>query len=216
MSGFGYGCAITQPDGSLWMSPEFTPMSLIDKGAIPAKVGGFLQTRIPVNKSCLFFFKAEKKAGIMFTYSEVNGYYAITIKELSGSPGIITGYAFADMILPHSGYGIAMYNEYGEMVYHGEMMLLGVDFVPVTSHEFTKDVGYPCAVMATFVGNAVNVIREPTQYSPIGAGEILATTAVAYGNTVSTGRIKVGNYVGLGRTKKLIDHLPIINTTKYD
>ncbi|HAX1983271.1 TPA: hypothetical protein JW546_005086, partial [Escherichia coli] len=172
--------------------------------------------RIPVHKSCLFFFKAESKAGIMFTYTEVNGYYAITIKQLSGNPGIITGYAFANMVLPPSEFGIAMYNPDGEMIYHGEMLLLDVDFVSVPSYEFSTDVGYPCAVMATFVGNAVNVIREPTQYSPIGAGEILATTAVAYGNTVSTGRIKVGNYVGLGRTKKLIDHLPVINTTKYD
>ncbi|HGY9029599.1 TPA: hypothetical protein ACNTVQ_004779, partial [Escherichia coli] len=34
-----FGMSITQSDGSLWMSPEFTPQNLINKGTMSTSKG---------------------------------------------------------------------------------------------------------------------------------------------------------------------------------
>ncbi|MCN3320712.1 hypothetical protein MLU56_25090, partial [Escherichia coli] len=39
-----YGLSITKPDGSLWISPGFTPQCLINKGTIPATEKAFFKT----------------------------------------------------------------------------------------------------------------------------------------------------------------------------
>ncbi|EFC9800596.1 TPA: hypothetical protein HNC25_11875, partial [Escherichia coli] len=49
-----FGMSITQSDGSLWMSPEFTPQNLINKGTMSTSKGSVFQTSIPSNKSCFF------------------------------------------------------------------------------------------------------------------------------------------------------------------
>ncbi|HGU2248914.1 TPA: hypothetical protein ACM7I4_004576, partial [Escherichia coli] len=53
-----FGMSITQSDGSLWMSPEFTPQNLINKGTMSTSKGSVFQTSIPSNKSCFFFIKS--------------------------------------------------------------------------------------------------------------------------------------------------------------
>lgn len=38
-----FGMSITQSDGGLWMSPEFTPQNLINKGTMSASKGSVLK-----------------------------------------------------------------------------------------------------------------------------------------------------------------------------
>ncbi len=38
-----YGLSIMKPDGSVWISPGFTPQCLINKGTIPATEKSFLK-----------------------------------------------------------------------------------------------------------------------------------------------------------------------------
>ena len=71
-----FGMSITQSDGSLWMSPEFTPQNLINKGTMSTSKGSVFQTSIPSNKSCFFFIKSSNKANMMFIHEHSNGYNA--------------------------------------------------------------------------------------------------------------------------------------------
>ncbi len=69
----------------------------------------------------------------MYTHEQIDGYHALRLHVIvrGTNPGVTTVYAFANMVTPPSEYGIAMYNPDGEMIYHGEMMLLDAKLIPV-------------------------------------------------------------------------------------
>ncbi|EFX2773254.1 hypothetical protein EY237_22150, partial [Shigella sonnei] len=132
-----FGMSITQSNGNVWMSPEFTPQNLINRGTMSTSKGSVFKTSIPSNKSCFFFIKSSNKANMMFVHEFRDGYNVLRLNQVGGNPGTITVYAFSDMVLPHSGYGIAMYNSAGKMVYHGEMMPLDAEIITITNPQFT-------------------------------------------------------------------------------
>ncbi|MFK3627135.1 hypothetical protein, partial [Escherichia coli] len=148
-----YGLSIMKPDGSVWISPGFTPQCLINKGTIPATEKSFFKTSIPSGKSCFFFIRTEKKADVMYTHEQIDGYHALRLHVIvrGTNPGVTTVYAFANMVTPPSEYGIAMYNPDGEMIYHGEMMLLDANVIPVDIR-FEKYLEYPCAIIPDIGG----------------------------------------------------------------
>ncbi len=128
-----FGMSITQSDGSLWMSPEFTPQNLINKGTMSTSKGSVFQTSIPSNKSCFFFIKSSNKANMMFIHEHSNGYNALRLHQVNGSPGTITVYAFSDMVLPHSGYGIGFAPIFPDTCYHLTHYWLAAVDIPVAS-----------------------------------------------------------------------------------
>lgn len=203
-----FGMSITQSDGSLWMSPEFTPQNLINKGTMSTSKGSVFQTSIPSNKSCFFFIKSSNKANMMFIHEHSNGYNALRLHQVNGSPGTITVYAFSDMVLPHSGYGIAMYNSAGAMVYHGEMMPLDAKLITISDPQFTIDMGYPCAVMPAMVG--VYNYRRTDYDRPV-----YVTMTGATGNQVYNGQWYSGN-VTWDIKRIYTNKILVINTSKYD
>ncbi|HAX1981800.1 TPA: hypothetical protein JW546_003508 [Escherichia coli] len=202
-----FGMSITQPDGSLWMSPEFTPQNLINKGTMGKTKNSVFKTSIPQNKSCFFFIKSSNKANLMFVHEYRDGMNALRLHQVGGNPGTITVYAFSDMVLPHSGYGIAMYNPAGEMVYHGEMMPLDAELVTVNV-QFSKDMGYPCAIMPAMVG--VYNWRRTDYDRPV-----YVTMTGATGNQIYNGEW-YSSKVTWDVRKLYTNKVLVINTSKYD
>lgn len=203
-----YGMSIAQPNGNVWLSPEFTPQNLINKGTMGTSKGSVFTTSIPSNKSCFFFIKSSAKANMMFMHEQRNGYNALRLHQVNGSPGVITVYAFSDMVLPHSGYGVAFYNRSGQMVYHGEMMPLDAQLVNISDPQFTINMGYPCAIMPAMVG-VYNYRR--TKYDR----PTYVTMTGATGNEIYNGQWYSGNITR--DIKKIYSStVLVINTSKYD
>ena len=202
-----HGMSITQPDGSVWLSPEFTPANLINKGTLPATKGAIFRTSVPSYKSCFFFIKSDNRANMMFLHEQSGGVNVLKLHQVSGNPGTITVYAFSDMVLPHSGYGIAMYNEGGEMVFHGEMMPLDARLIAVDV-QFSVNVGYPCAIMPALVG--VYSHRRTAYDRPVRV-----TMTGATGHTIYNGEWYSGN-VTRDIRKSYTRHVLVIDTSGYD
>lgn len=203
-----YGLSIMRPDGSVWISPGFTPQCLINKGAISGTKKAFFKTSIPSGKSCFFFVRTENRSNVMYTHEHIDGYHALRLHTFNGgSPGTTTVYAFGNMVTQPSEYGIAMYNPSGEMIYHGEMMLLDAKLIPVDI-KFEKDLGYPCAIMPALVGY-YNWKRTPYDRP------IYTTSTGATGNKIYS----CEHYSG-GATwdirKPYIDKVLVINSSIYD
>lgn len=204
-----YGMSITMPNGNLWLSPNFTPANLINKGTMGNSKGSVFRTTIPSNKSCFFFIKSSGKANLMFTHEHDGGYNILKILQVSGSPGTITVYAFSDMVLPHSEYGIAFYNESGQMVYHGEMLPLDAELVSVPiERDYSRDMGYPCAVMPAIIG--AKSYRRTDYDRPV-----YVTMTGATGNQIYNGSWYSSN-VSWDLSRRYTPGALVINTSKYD
>lgn len=204
-----YGMSITMPNGNTWLSPNFTPANLINKGTMGSSRGSIYRTTIPSNKSCFFFIKSQNKANMMFTHEQDGGVNILRLLQVNGNPGAITVYAFSDMVLPHSGYGIAFYNEAGQMTYHGEMKPLDAELVPINiDFDFARDMGYPCAVMPAIVGAKS---RRRTDYDR----PVYVFMTGATGNQIYNGQWYSSN-ITWDLTKRYTPGALVINTTKYD
>ncbi|EKD2550307.1 hypothetical protein ORA01_003455 [Escherichia coli] len=203
-----FGLSIAKPDGSEWISPGFTPQCLINKGYIPATKKSVFQTVIPSGKSCFFFVKTQNKSNVMYTHEQINGCHALRLHTFNGnSPGTTTVYAFGNMVTPPSEYGIAMYNPGGEIIYHGEMMLLDAKLIPV-GIKFDIDLGYPCAIMPALVGY-YNWKRTPYDRP------IYTTSTGATGNKIYSCEHYSGNATR-DIYKPYIDKVLVINSSIYD
>ena len=106
----------------------------------------------------------------MYTHEQIDGYHALRLHQIvrGTNPGVTTVYAFANMVTQPSEYGIAMYNPSGEMIYHGEMMLLDAKLIPVDI-KFEKDLGYPCAIMPALV------VKWHTEFGHLNRGDMLTS-----------------------------------------
>jgi hypothetical protein len=62
-----YGMQILQSDGTLWLSPEVTPMNLIDKGVMAGINGEVFQTRIPSGVPAIFFVRMQNELYASFS-----------------------------------------------------------------------------------------------------------------------------------------------------
>lgn len=172
-----YGMRITKPDGSIWLSPDFTPVNLINRATIGSGVGTVYKTSIPVNRVCFFFVRMPSKTYVAFTQFNSGGYHAIRIDKSDGG-GNITVYAFSNMVTSPGSHGIAFYNANGEMIYHGKMKPLDAKQISVSGIAFDVDLGYPCAITPSLT--ALNSV--PNQ--GIGGHMIYESQSGAYGNRI--------------------------------
>lgn len=203
-----YGMSIKKPDGSLWLSPDFTPVNLIDKGKISAKTGTVFNTSIPISRPCFFFVRLTSKSYIAFTQFNNGGKHAIKI-EKSDNQGEVFVYAFSNMVTPPGSHGIAFYNANGEMVYHGKMKPLDAKLVSVSGITFDVNLGYPCAIMPSLT--ALNSVRNPS----LGGFMIFESQAAAYGNGVyslSRQVAQTSGPVGIYTASSVL----VINSSHYD
>lgn len=144
----------------------------------------------------------------MYTHEQVNGYHALRLHAFNGnSPGETTVYAFGNMVTPPSQYGIAMYNQDGGMIYHGEMMLLDARLIPVDI-KFSVNLEYPCAIMPSLVGY---YNHRRTDYDR----PIYTTATGATDNTIYSGEFYSGNATR-DMAEAYIDKVLVINSSVYD
>ncbi|HAI2393214.1 hypothetical protein ACAG16_35550, partial [Escherichia coli] len=95
----------------------------------------------------------------------------------------------------------------GEMIYHGEMMLLDAKLIPVDI-KFEKDLGYPCAIMPALVGY-YNWQRTPYDRP------IYTTSTGATGNKIYSCEHYSGRATWDIR-KPYIDKVLVINSSMYN
>lgn len=79
-----YGMQILRPDGNLWLSPEVTPMNLIDKGVMAGTKGEVFQTRIPSGIPAIFFVRMQNELYASFSQIDQNGYNSLRIDANAG------------------------------------------------------------------------------------------------------------------------------------
>ena len=153
-----YGMQITKPDGSIWLSPDFTPINLINRGDMGVYNGSVYTTSIPFDRVCFFFVRMGGRAYTAFSHINSSGYHALRI-DRTDNPGWIKVYAFSDMVTDPGSHGIAFYNSAGKMVYHGKMKPLEARQIPISGITFDINLGYTCAV--TPHQTAINSVPEP-------------------------------------------------------
>lgn len=204
-----YGAQIKRPDGSLWLSPDFTPVNLINRGNIGLAVGSIFQTSIPVSKACFFFVRMGNKSFNAFDQINVNGYHALKLTHTYDNPGYIVVYAFANMVTNPGTHGIAFYNERGEMVYHGGMKPLEAYQVPVGGVTFDNDVGYLAATTPTQTA----VFTVPN--ASVGGNDIFVAHGGAVGNRIYSTARQVARGPGTAGIQYSSSML-VINASKYD
>lgn len=153
-----YGMQITKPDGSIWLSPDFTPVNLINRGDMGVYNGSIYQTSIPFDRVCFFFVRMGSRAYTAFSHINNGGYHALRI-DRTDNPGWIRVYAFSDMVTSPGSHGIAFYNSDGQMTYHGKMKPLEAHQIPVSGITFDVYLGYTCAV--TPFQTAINSVPNP-------------------------------------------------------
>ncbi len=132
-----FGMEIRQADGTLWMSPDVTPLNLIKKisqtfTASYPFTATTIATGVPSGNACMVFCKSTSGGGVAYTMDISGGYWVITVRgcstENGGSGGSvpITFYVFANMVTTPSRYSLAYYDADGVMRWHAEMRPLEV------------------------------------------------------------------------------------------
>lgn len=153
-----FGFAIRNPSGRLWMSPEVSPMNLIERLTITAAHGATFTTSIPKDIPIMIFVSYAKKVNTyMFEQTEVSGFHAYKISggvfifypATSGIPeeykvgnhqtSLMTVYVFAAMAKKTTRYGLAIYNASGRLVYSAQMRPLQLCHYQ-TNHTKTIDI----------------------------------------------------------------------------
>lgn len=196
-------------DGSVWMSPDFTPLNLISKWQISGVAGAVFQSQIPAGNNFMFFVKFSSDGLATFSHIIQNGYHALRVDRVPVATGNITVYAFGDLCTNIPKYGIFMFNASGAMVYHAGMIPLELSQVGISISVPTVNVGYQCAVSPSFSG----VTSSP---DPQLGGYIIRTHYTgAFGQTITNRNYDFsrgsGPVVVAYQTTALF-----INTEKYD
>ncbi|UTJ46570.1 hypothetical protein NLZ15_17240 [Atlantibacter subterranea] len=117
-----YGLQIFRDDGSLWMSPDVTPINYI--GNLRYSGVGALVTSVPSSKALMVFIRNDAAAaGTRITLNNSGTTWVINIIQTESS-GLI--YLFSNMVTSTSGWGVAVYNSAGEMTWNTDMLPLQI------------------------------------------------------------------------------------------
>lgn len=203
-----YGMQILRPDGNLWLSPEVTPMNLIDKGVMAGINGEVFQTRIPSGIPAIFFVRMQNELYASFSQIDQNGYNSLRI-DVNAGVGSIHIYAFAAMVVAPPAFGIAMYDASGKMIYHGNMRPLECYQVASEGTNTRIDVGYLAAVCPVQM-SVYSVVN-----SSVGGWNIFVSSSSASGSIVSTPSRQVANTSGPAGFI-WSNSMLVINASKYD
>lgn len=180
-----YGLQILKSDGTVWISPDFTPLNLIAKATINAVSGATYQSPLPVGNEVLFFVKQSTEGVVKFNEINLNGFKSLQINA-SGISGSVTIYCFADMAVRKSDYGIFLFNAQGKLVYSSDMKPLEIKKVAISvSGEPRINIGKPVAVMPAWSG------RTSAPNSELGGFNIFDYFTGAFGNYITNLRIQV-------------------------
>ena len=152
-----YGMEIVDNSGKIWLSPDVTPLNLVQKVTQVFTSGQTyaINTNVPAGNAFMFFAKVDRGAfGVL--QQQVNGVWQITVTAVGGEGGAsqnitATFYIFSNYVTNVSRYTIAYYDASGVMRWHGDMRPLQVfqGSVGDTSGG-AVDLGVPCAVSPYF------------------------------------------------------------------
>ncbi len=182
-----YGMQIVDENGAMWMSPDFTPMNLIDRAVIPGNNGYVFQSRIPDNMQCMFFIRFDNDAVCITREFSQNGFKCLQIIRTTGT-GNITVYAFGNMVIDVPRYGSFIFDASGRMVYHAGMKPLEVQTTAISGNMKPRDMGQPIAVSPC----ASSLISQRTGQ----LWTIFRSFTGAYGNFLSNNAIPAGQSAG--------------------
>lgn len=187
-----YGAMIRRDDGSMWLSPDVTPLNMVQRFDWNVTVGaqGWVwQTDVPDYEPFMCFSRDLNNTGISWaaTAFKQNGRWAvrlIVVKNYTQNKGnnatTLRFYVFSSYVPPGPNYSIFYFNAQGKMVWRGDMRPLQVEQRDMPSGAGIVDIGEAVAVCASLCGFSLESISPgvPSIY-------IYMTWAyIARGNTV--------------------------------
>lgn len=119
-----YGMKIFKDDGSLFISPDVTPLNYIGKIKYRNTSQTYtIPTIVPSDKSIRYFINTTSgsRGGAIVKAFQSGGFWHL---EFSRGYGEGYVYIFSNMVTKSSGYGIATYNSNGEMMWNTDMIPL--------------------------------------------------------------------------------------------
>lgn len=119
-----YGLKVFRDDGSLFISPDVVPLNYIKKVQYYFNLNPYrISTGIPADRSIKFFIRTttDEYGGAIVKPVNSGGYWDLEVSRSHGSGYI---YLFANMVTKTSGYGVAVYNQSGQMTWNTDMIPL--------------------------------------------------------------------------------------------
>lgn len=178
-----YGIKIFRDDGSLFISPEVTPMNFITRYRFTGPTT--FHTDIPATANVISFIRNDNVNGAAYVIPKaVNGKWDLALNG-NNNGGYV--YVFANIVPITSGVGLAVYNAAGEMTWNTDCLPLELNFVnnpwngsgSGAGANYDVNVGLPAAVVSGM---------SSTFLIPLDPGTTLyiygTLTARAYGNIV--------------------------------
>ncbi len=179
----GYGLKIYREDGSLFISPDVTPMNYVGKYRYTGN--GSIQLDIPGTASIMPFLRNDNVNGAThLTWAVSGGKWHINVNTVGA--GWI--YVFATIVTVEHGFGLAVYDSNGKMTWNTDCLPLDImsvpnpwDGTPINSSTVVYDVnvGVPAAVMPGICSNYLIILEPQTPLYIYGS-----MIARAYGTTV--------------------------------
>lgn len=171
-----WGALFTDQYGNPWITPDTTPMCLVQKIVLnPTSAGSY---NLPVNSSSPFIIACHATVGnVLFYIRKVDSTYTLNYKVAGtgGSPGTVTIYIFGYVIpQPLPKWGVAIWNAAGQCILTNETKVMNppVGYGTIGS---TTDIGYlvdktvggKWAVLPRVVGVVVGVMgtTQPRPWS---------------------------------------------------
>lgn len=206
-----YGLQIMKDDGTLWVSPEVTPLNFISKTQIQATEGASYQSSVPSSKNAVFFVRYNAVGVVSFDDSDINGYRGLTVKKTL-NVSTVDIYCFANLAIRKSDYGIFIFNSSGELVYSCDMKPLEIKStgISVSGDGTIIDMGTPVAVMPFFSG------RTSQSNSSLGGYNIFDYHTGATGNSVLNRRLQISSGASGGAGFAYQNTAFYIETNIYD
>ncbi|MBS6032054.1 MAG: hypothetical protein KIB40_02695 [Pantoea sp.] len=160
-----FGAQILKDDGTLWMSPDVTPMNLYQKFTqsfnADTSLSTTIQLSVPASNPCMVFTRTGG-GGIAYGMTQQNGYWSLSITGCAtdnGSSGTVnvTFYVFTNLVTVPSRYSAAYYDSAGVMRWHAEMRPLQIFQRSVSGlpGRGSFDAGFTSAVSSIYSGLSV-------------------------------------------------------------
>lgn len=186
-----WGALLTDQYGNPWVTPETTPMSLVNKIVINANTPGVYI--LPVNASSPFVVACHSTVdGAIFWISKANDTYGLNYSKAasSDSVGTVTIYIFG-IVIPQSlpKFGIAIWNAAGQCILTNETKVMPApqSFGTIgnandTGYFINKTVSGKFAVIPKIMGQINGTVNAGGQIRPVSS----AIDTGAYYNGSST------------------------------
>ncbi|MFU2317780.1 hypothetical protein [Rahnella sp. PCH160] len=138
-----WGALFTDQYGNPWITPDTTPMCLVQKIVLTPSTGGTYN--LPVNSSSPFIIACHATVNnVIFYINKLGSTYTLSyqVAGTGGSPGTVTIYIFGYVIpQPLPKWGVAIWNAAGQCILTNETKVMNppVGYGTIGS---TTDIGY--------------------------------------------------------------------------